>query len=65
MSKLVLYQFNYYKWKWIGLVPIFFICSLLTGAALNGLFSVVYDSGLSARDVDPTPIFLMPIFLEG
>ena len=65
MRKLILYQFIYYKWKWIGLVPIFFICSLLTGVALNGLFNIMRDLGLNAGAVDPTPIFLMPIFFGG
>lgn len=62
MRKLILYQFNYYKWKWIGLVPVFLVCSLLTGVALNGLCNIMMDSGLDVRAIDPTPIFLMPIF---
>lgn len=65
MKKLILYQFNYYKWKWMGLVPVFLTCSLLTGVALNGLFNLMCDSGLNASAVDPTPIFLMPIFFGG
>ena len=64
MGKLILYQFNYYKWKWIGLVPVFLICSLLTGMDLNGLFNIM-DSGLNAGEIDPTPIFLMPIVFGG
>lgn len=65
MRKLILYQFNYYKWKWAGLVPIILICSLLTGMALNGLFNIMSNSSLPASAVDPTPIFLMPIFFGG
>lgn len=65
MRKLILYQFNYYKWKWIGLVPVFLVCSLLTGVALNGLCNIMMDSGLDVRAIDPTPIFLMPIFFGG
>lgn len=65
MRKLILYQFNYYKWKWIGLVPVFFVCSLLTGVSLNGIFNIMMDSGLNASATDPTPIFLMPIFFGG
>ena len=64
MGKLILYQFNYYKWKWIGLVPVFLVCSLLTGMDLNGLFNIM-DSGLTAGEIDPTPIFLMPIVFGG
>lgn len=60
-----MYQFIYYKWKWIGLVPVFFACSLLTGVALNGLFNIMRDSGLNATVIDPTPIFLMPIVFGG
>lgn len=65
MRKLILYQFNYYKWKWIGLVPVFLVCSLLTGVALNGLFNIMSDPSLNANMVDPTPIFLMPVFFGG
>lgn len=65
MRKLILYQFNYYKWKWIGLVPVFLISSLLTGMSLNGLFNIISNSSLNANVTDPTPIFLMPIFFGG
>lgn len=65
MRKLILYQFNYYKWRWAGTVPVFFISSLLVGMALNGLFNIMRDSGSNASVIDTTPIFLMPVFFGG
>ncbi|WP_350356822.1 FtsX-like permease family protein (plasmid) [Lactococcus lactis] len=57
-----MYQFLYSKKQWLSTIPLILITSLIIGISLNGIFSVQANIDSLQGSVDPTPIFLMPIF---
>ncbi|MGT2933509.1 FtsX-like permease family protein [Streptococcus catagoni] len=59
MFKLVYYQFHYSKKQWLGLIPVFFVASLIVSTSLIGIHSVPK----SVENV--SQLFQMLIFFGG
>lgn len=52
------------KKQWLGLIPSLVTASFLIGICLNGLTTVL-TYNFSSSQVDPTPIFIMPVVFGG
>ncbi|MEY8461881.1 FtsX-like permease family protein [Streptococcus merionis] len=65
MVRLIYYQYHYYQKQWLGTIPVFLVAGLIIGLSLNGVFSIQTYHLVFEHKLDPTPIFLFPIFFGG
>ncbi len=65
MLSFIKYQFWYYRWQWLGTIPVFVVAALIIGVSLNGVQSIQSNAPVFQMVDDPTPIFGFPIFFGG
>ena len=64
MLKLILYQLNYKKQYWFGLIPMLLAASIVNGSCLMIIFNVINNIDIFGKEV-PTPLFIGPVFFGG